>query len=140
MASGETDGALRRAAESWGADLVFAHKVGDHRRFAWNRLPVPTLWMLHDHDLWCQRRHRYLPGTLRACDRRAGWVNCAGCGLVIERSGGPLGFGYRPVWERLAELDAGRVGTAFLLASRYMAQEAMRIAVEFMTPTGMVPA
>lgn len=126
VASGNLHDALRRAQNTWRADLLFAHKVGDHRRFGWHRLQTPTLWMLHDHDLWCQRRHRYLPGSLRACDRRAGLLNCAGCGLVVERSSGPLGLGYRPVWQRLAELQAARTGTTFALASQYMTDEAVR--------------
>lgn len=108
-------------------DIVYAHKVDHAQRWGLGRLQeggACVIRMVHDHDLVCIRRHRYLPGTLRACDRTATVAHCAGCGLLLERSrGGRLPVAWRPVWERQSDLSASGTLAAVFVASRYMASQ-----------------
>lgn len=77
------------AALAWQADVLFVHKLDE--------LPVlerlvqsgaRLVRMVHDHDIYCQRRHRYLPWNRQICTRPAGWMCGALCGVVKTGSAG----------------------------------------------------
>jgi glycosyltransferase involved in cell wall biosynthesis len=122
MAERRSLGEVAGLARAWGADVVYVHKVESLEGVDWGGLRVVR--MIHDHDLYCQRRHRYLPGTLEACGRRASWVGCARCGAVVERGragGAPLAW--RTVSGRLADVKATAKLAGVLVASAFMASE-----------------
>lgn len=74
-----------RAALAWSPDVVFVHKLDDLTVL--ERLvdsDHALVRMVHDHDIYCQRRHRYLPWNREICTRPAGWACGALCGVVRE--------------------------------------------------------
>src|SRR5690606_17744633 len=110
------------SALAWGADVTFVHKLDD--------LAVlehlveeasPLVRMVHDHDIYCQRRHRYLPWSREICTRRAGWVCGALCGVV--RSDGPLPI--RLAWPgaKLEEIELCRRFDHHITVSDYLKRE-----------------
>lgn len=111
-----------RAAFDWGPDVVFVHKLDDLallRHLVDSRLPLVR--MVHDHDIYCQRRHRYLPWSREICTRRAGWVCGALCGVV--RSDGPLPI--RLAWPgaKLEEIELCRRFDHHITVSDYLKRE-----------------
>lgn len=118
-------GTLARLAP--GYDLVYLHKVEDASTLGLERLPVPVVRFVHDHDLYCMRRHRYLPFTHELCTRPADVLGCLRCGGFVERSrAGALPVAWRPVTARLRDLAATRRLRRVLVASRFMATELAR--------------
>lgn len=116
--------ALAAAARAFRPGVVYLHKVEDASRLGLQDLGAPLVRMVHDHDLYCQRRHRYELLTGDVCTRPASLVGCVRCGALVERRrGGPLGLGWRPIWERLSDLAATRRMDRVLVASRAMAAE-----------------
>ena len=108
------------SALAWGADVTFVHKLDD--------LAVlehlveeasPLVRMVHDHDIYCQRRHRYLPWNREICTRRAGWVCGALCGVVRE------GQRLRLAWpgDKLKEIELSRRFDHHVTVSDYLKRE-----------------
>jgi glycosyltransferase involved in cell wall biosynthesis len=80
------DGIARALATE--PDVLFVHKLDE--------LPVleelvksgkHLVRMVHDHDIYCQRRHRYLPHNRSICTRRAGAMCGVYCGVLHEPEG-----------------------------------------------------
>jgi len=104
-------------------DVVYVHKLA--------RLPVPlfapghprTLRMVHDHDLTCPRRHRYLALGGAICPWPAGW-RCWLDGAFLGRPG-PLPGGFKLVDLRAhaTELRRNRGLDRLLVGSRAMRDE-----------------
>jgi glycosyltransferase involved in cell wall biosynthesis len=105
-------------------DAVYFHKVP--------RLPSPggalgrvrAVRMVHDHDLCCPRRHKYLRGSQRVCRYSAGW-RCWLDGAFLERQGGG-GLGWVSIGERLGEMRRNRGLDALLVGSRFMREELLQ--------------
>lgn len=121
---------LRAAVAAFRPSLVYLHKTEDAGALGLEGIGRPTVRMVHDHDLYCQRRHRYLPGNLEVCTRPAELLGCLRCGGFVERRrDAPLGLGWRPVTARLRDLAATRRMSRVLVASRFMADELARNAI-----------
>lgn len=96
-------------------DVVFMHKVAPELVRNWG---VPTTRYVHDHDLYCPRKHKYWLWTGRICHQAAGlacWADLA----FLDRGGkGPLGLSWRSLLEHRAamrrnfELDGLYAGSA----------------------------
>ena len=122
--------ALLDAVSSFQPDLVYLHKVEDASTLGLSALTVPVVRMVHDHDLYCLRRHRYLPFTLEICTRPADPLGCLRCGGFFERDrSGFLPVRWRPITARLRDLSATRQLRRVIVASQFMASELARNAV-----------
>ena len=76
---------LTEALEDFQPDLAIVHKVDDADFVARVCRAVPTLVFVHDHDLTCPRRHKYTPGSDRACERAAG-IGCVSNLCFVEKA------------------------------------------------------
>jgi len=88
---------LAQAAQ-FSPDVLILHKWQDARLVSGLLDRYPGVQVVHDHDLYCPRRHKYFPLSRGQCSRRAGTA-CAThlCLVHGKRSGWPLG------WTSLAE-------------------------------------
>jgi len=79
-------------------DVLILHKWQDTRLVSGLLERYPGVQVVHDHDLYCPRRHKYFPLSRQQCSRRAGTA-CAThlCLVHGRRTGWPLG------WTSLAE-------------------------------------
>jgi glycosyltransferase involved in cell wall biosynthesis len=118
--AGSEDELIKRFAP----DLLFLHKLEEPDRVAALSRRLPTVRMVHDHDLVCLRRHKYLPLTGRACDRPAGlacYLHLCFVQRAAQGSGVPIAFtglgGVR------AALRAHEGVRRLLVGSRWMARE-----------------
>lgn len=116
--------ALAAKVSAVAPDLIYLHKVEDASVLGLPALGAPVVRFVHDHDLYCMRRHRYLPFSLELCARPADVAGCMRCGGFVERSReGTLPLRWRPVTARLRDLSATRALSRVLVASRFMAGE-----------------
>jgi glycosyltransferase involved in cell wall biosynthesis len=66
--SGEDVGLIERFAP----DVILIHKCESIERISHLALSARTLRMVHDHDIFCMRRHKYFPLNSRVCNLPAG--------------------------------------------------------------------
>jgi len=113
------------AASGFRPDVVVLHKWSDARLVASLLARHPTLQVVHDHDLYCPRKHKYFPLNHEACGERAGGA-CVRNLCLLERSNGlfPVRFTSLPAFrQRVAVAKRTQVLVA---GSRYSAAELVR--------------
>ncbi|NCA70017.1 MAG: glycosyltransferase family 1 protein [Sphingobacteriia bacterium] len=118
--SGTTDDLITAFAP----DLVFLHKVEDAARVSGLAERWPCVRMVHDHDLVCLRRHKYLPLTGRVCARPAG-LACYLNLCFVQRSmpGSRLPIAFKGLSGVRAALRAHRKVRRLMVGSRWMWHE-----------------
>ncbi len=110
--------------QDFAPDVLFLHKTenaGQVQRLA-ERLP--TVRMVHDHDLVCMRRHKYFPIGTRVCDRPAG-IDCYLHLCFVQRpgTGSLLPIRLVGVGERKRAIRAHGKVRRFLVGSEWMRRE-----------------
>jgi glycosyltransferase involved in cell wall biosynthesis len=110
--------------EDFAPDLLLLHKVEQANTVEHLAERLPTVRMIHDHDLVCLRRHKYFPIGNRVCDRPAG-VDCYLHLCCIQRSppGNLLPVTLRSVGERRRAIRAHDRVLRFLVGSKWMRRE-----------------
>ena len=105
-------------------DVVLIHKLESAGRIHALAERLPTVRMVHDHDLVCLRRHKYFPINTRICDRPAG-LACYSHLCFIQRAapGGRLPIRLSHVGERRRAIDAHAQVRRFIVGSRWMREE-----------------
>jgi glycosyltransferase involved in cell wall biosynthesis len=118
----------REALQSFGPDAVYVHKMSDHKVLeALAESEVPTVRMVHDHDLYCMRSYKYFPLTRTICTRAAGWRCIFPCGAVLARDRkGIFPFKWVSYLERKREIALNRQFERIIVATDYMRQELLR--------------
>lgn len=116
-------GRLEVAIAAFAPELIYVHKVPAIAPVLAARGRIPVARMVHDHDLVCPRRHKYMLFSGQVCTRPQG-LACFADGAFVERApGAPLGFRWVDIQARLAELPAHDAVDRMLVASRYMRDE-----------------
>jgi len=112
----------RAGAVAFRPDAVVVHKYPDVRLLAALQSQYPMLQVVHDHDLYCPRRHKYLPLTHRLCESRAG-ASCVVRGCLLRRGHGalPLEVTSMKAFARRRQVAAS--SDLLLAGSRYSAQQ-----------------
>lgn len=104
-------------------DVVFVHKLDELSVLeALCESGRHLVRMVHDHDIYCQRRHRYLPHTREICTRRAGFMCGVLCG-VVRADQGPLPV--RLAWpgRKLREIELCRRFEHHITVSEFLRKE-----------------
>ncbi len=117
----DAEGIERALADN--PDVLFVHKldelevletlVGSGKRL---------VRMVHDHDIYCQRRHRYLPHNRKICTRRAGPLCGLYCGIVRDPNG-PLPIRIARPSRKLRELELCRRFEHHITVSEFLRRE-----------------
>ena len=105
-------------------DVLFLHKSENPDQVRRLAERLPTVRMVHDHDLVCMRRHKYFPISTRVCDRPAG-IDCYLHLCFIQRagSGSLLPIKLVGVGERRRAIHAHEAVRRFLVGSEWMRRE-----------------
>lgn len=126
------DGLYFLGERSWEAvhddfqpDILYIHK--------WDDLPslealeasgLPTVRMVHDHDVYCLRSYKYHPVTRNICRRPAGpWCVFPCLGMVKRDREGPLPFKLLSYRDKRREIEINRKFTAHFVVTEYMRHE-----------------
>jgi glycosyltransferase involved in cell wall biosynthesis len=124
LAAFESAGTDDDQLTTFAPDLLFLHKVEHPDRVAELARRLPTVRMIHDHDLVCLRRHKYFPLTSRVCDRPAGlacYLNL--CFVQRAPPGSRLPIAFKGVGVVKAAIRAHREVRRLMVGSRWMERE-----------------
>jgi glycosyltransferase involved in cell wall biosynthesis len=106
-------------------DVLVLHKWSDAAAVASLLRRYPSVQVVHDHDFYCPRKHKYYPGSLRICTERAG-VACVRHLCLLERRSGRWPIGVTSLAEFRTRMAIARSATAHVAGSRYSANELVR--------------
>jgi len=79
--------------------------------------------MIHDHDLYCPRRHKYYTFGRKICTHRCGLI-CYADLAFLER--GPNGIHFVSIRKKIVEMKRNKTINTFLVGSAYMKNELVR--------------
>jgi len=71
--------------ESKNIDVVIVHKLEDRKLFSSLNKCFYTMLVVHDHDYYCLRRHKYFPFSRKNCSRSFNLVCCSLCSMLIQK-------------------------------------------------------
>ena len=119
---------VRSALWDFQPDLLYVHKMADLDVLeAILASGIPTVRMVHDHDLYCMRRYKYNPLSRKICERAAGPCCLFPCGATLRRR---RGAGFPFTWvSYFAKKEEIRLNQQFhrtVVATHYMQEELLR--------------
>jgi glycosyltransferase involved in cell wall biosynthesis len=113
------------ALNRFNPDVVLFHKVSSANVVKTLSAQVPGVYMVHDHDIVCPRRHKYFPLNGQICDKPAG-VNCVSNLCFVERPANdqliPVKL-FDGIKRQREDLRATSNIRQFITGSRWMASE-----------------
>jgi glycosyltransferase involved in cell wall biosynthesis len=120
----ETSGSSLDVLDSFRPDVLLIHKVEDAQTVTALAARVPTVRMVHDHDLVCPRRHKYFPLSQRICDKPAG-IACYTHLCCVQRAPAESLIPVRisGIGDVRRGLAANSAVSGFIVGSRWMRDE-----------------
>lgn len=104
-------------------DVIYVHKFDDIEIVRRAAKTIPIVRMIHDHDLYCPRKHKYYALSHKICTKKAG-IGCYFDLAFLER--GPKGIAYASIRDKLKDLDENRKLHTLIVGSNYMKGELLR--------------
>ncbi len=101
-------------------DIVFIHKITNNRLLKMLIKNFITLVIIHDHDYYCIRHHKYFPVNRKNCHRPFGLMRCSICSKLLERSDGRFPVRLINIFQRKRTLKLIRNANAFFVLSEFM--------------------
>lgn len=128
LASADEGAALAAAIAEFQPDVVYLHKLAEETALeTLVRSDVPTVRMVHDHDLYCMRSYKYNPLSRRICTRAASAYCVFPCGASLCRAGaGRFSFRWVSYFAKRRELELNRRFSRLVVATDYMREELVR--------------
>jgi glycosyltransferase involved in cell wall biosynthesis len=109
-----------RVLETVKPDVLYVHRFSHRDAMAELRGAAGTVRYVHDHDLYCPRRHKYFPLSNRICTRPLG-IHCVLHGCLVTRSGPVAGLpGLVDLREKARNLAFHRGFPRLLVGSKWM--------------------
>jgi glycosyltransferase involved in cell wall biosynthesis len=108
---------------NWQPDCIIAHKVADLSILDFLlSLNIPSIRLVHDHHMYCQRGYRYFPWNRKICTRRAGYACALTCGVLRNRDGKlPIRFAWPS--SKLKEIRLCKQFSRHVVVTEFMRQE-----------------
>jgi len=104
-------------------DVFYVHKFENIEEILSVRGSKRVVRMIHDHDLYCPRRHKYYAFTRNICTHRCGLI-CYADLAFLERGG--KGIRFVSIKKKLLEMQSNKSVDTFLVGSTYMQKEMVR--------------
>ena len=128
LVKGRTCESIQAALWNFEPDALFIHKMSDVevlRVLAGGG--VPTVRMVHDHDLYCMRSYKYDWLTRKICKRPASLYCVFRCGACFVRNRSSFWpFRWVSYRKKRKEIALNREFDRLIVASEYMRQELLR--------------
>jgi glycosyltransferase involved in cell wall biosynthesis len=109
-------------AERFVPDAVVIHKFQDDRTIDELIDRFPGIQVVHDHDLYCPRRHKYFPLSRRLCETKAG-LACAAHLCLIQRGQGGTPLAVTSLTDFRRRKQAAARSELLVAGSRYSADQ-----------------
>ncbi|AEV30037.1 glycosyltransferase [Sphaerochaeta pleomorpha str. Grapes] len=104
-------------------EVIYVHKFDDIESVRRVSKNIPIVRMIHDHDLYCPRRHKYYALSHKICTKKAG-IGCYLDLAFLER--GPKGIAFTSIRNKLNDLNENRKLHTLIVGSNYMKGELLR--------------
>ncbi|PKL12507.1 MAG: hypothetical protein CVV52_09775 [Spirochaetae bacterium HGW-Spirochaetae-8] len=104
-------------------EVIYVHKLETLQPVLAAAQGCRVVRMVHDHDLYCPRKHKYYFHNHKICTHKAG-LRCYADLAFLER--GPQGLRYASIGAKLKELRGNLKVDALIVGSSYMKQELLR--------------
>jgi len=106
---------------------AFVHKVSDPSLLKSLRQHFKMISVIHDHDYYCLRKHKYYPIGRINCKRPFRRLFCTACSLGIERkSGGMIPFRFLDIDAKQELLKEIKKADVSIVLSEYMKSNLIR--------------
>lgn len=115
---------LVREYRSLGIELVMTHKCSRVELLRSLQAAFPVVSLIHDHDYYCLRRHKYFPYKRINCSLPFALPWCSACSMLLEKREGTYRF-INPK-QRLELLRTIRQSDLSLVLSEFMAQNLIK--------------
>lgn len=87
-------------------------------------MAIPTVRMVHDHEVYCMRTYKYFPWSRQVCHRKAGLCCLAPCGAFLKRDRSKgIGFSWVSYQQKQRLIRVDQRLNAYFVASQYMYDE-----------------
>lgn len=117
-------GSLRAAVEEFSPEVLYVHKLSCLDEILGYSGSIRTVRMVHDHDLYCPRRHKYFFFNRRICSHAAGCICYADLAFLERSSEGSLRF--TSIRKKLTEMRKNRSLDALVVGSRFMKEQLLK--------------
>jgi len=105
-------------------DVMYVHKLEHISRVLQYRGKIRIVKMVHDHDLYCPRKHKYYFHNRSICTHPAGWRCWLDLAFIEkEWSRGRVRWHYRSIPRHIQEMKRNMEVDAVLAGSSYMRQQ-----------------
>ncbi len=104
-------------------DVFYVHKFDKIEDIFSIKGSKHVIRMIHDHDLYCPRRHKYYAFSRKICTRKCG-LFCYADLAFLERSG--KGIRFVSIRKKLLEMKHNKQVDILLVGSTYMRRELVR--------------
>lgn len=85
---------------------------------------IPSVRMVHDHEVYCMRTYKYFPWSRRICHRKAGPCCLVPCLAFIQRDRHhPLGLRWVSYSQKMQLIDLDHQLSSCIVATKYMENE-----------------
>ena len=102
-------------------DVILVHKYSNLERLESLASAWPAVRMVHDHDLFCLRKHKYRPLHSTPCERAAGAACYTGlCFLQRSAPGKKMPLTVRGLQRQRREMGANSAMRRFIVGSEWM--------------------
>ncbi len=102
-------------------DLVLINKITDLKLLKMLNANFKTIVIVHDHDFYCPRKHKYSLFKKKNCSEPFDRLRCSFCSLLIERSeNNLLPFSIISVRDKELLLNEIKKADAFVVLSEFM--------------------
>lgn len=117
---------LARALDTADPEVVYLHRWSHAASFDGLLAGRRVLRYVHDHDLYCPRRHKYFPLSTRICQQPMGW-RCVVHGCLVAPTGPLPGLpGWIDLGAKMSELARQRRLPQVAAGSRWMVDMLLR--------------
>jgi glycosyltransferase involved in cell wall biosynthesis len=114
---------LSSVLEQTKPDVLYVHKFDDIASVLEVAKGKRIVRMVHDHDLYCPRKHKYYFFSHEICTKKAG-IGCYLDLAFLER--GPKGIQLASIQAKLKDLQQNRKLNTLIAGSKYMKNELLR--------------
>ncbi|MCC6491043.1 MAG: glycosyltransferase, partial [Candidatus Hydrogenedentes bacterium] len=104
-------------------DIVYLHKFRGIQPFEHVLKGIPTVRVIHDHDLCCPTGLKYYRLSGRICTVRAGWRCWLDGGFFARDMHSPVGFSFSSIGSKIQEMRRNMLLDMFIVDSHFMREE-----------------
>ena len=130
---------LRKLVSDWNIDLIYGHKIDSVSDLLSCRHLCKVVCMVHDHDPYCPRRHRYFTFSKKTCSKPMGLRCWLDLGFIRRDRTRKTGVSYQSIPKLKKEILRYNDLDQVITGSRYVRDQLLANGVESDSITVLPP-